>query len=532
VRRSLFILLCLTAAAAHAAPEVAADGEAIYRDGRLPSGQPLIGERDAGIRVEGAAAACAACHRRSGLGMAEGQDVIPPISGKYLFRRLGTGAEDVDYRYTQTYLVKREPYTEATLERAIRDGIGRDGRTLSYLMPRFKLDAKAMASLVAYLKDLSSGPVPGVTADTLHFATIITPDADPVARQGMLSVLDRFFADKNAFVRGGNKPLHSASGVHYRVTRRWQLHVWQLEGAPDTWEAQLDRHLAAEPVFAVISGLGGKTWAPVHRFCERAAIPCLLPNVDLPVVAEHDFYPLYFSQGVLLEAKLIAARLDSGTKRIVQLYRSDDIGAAAADALSRAARARGLAVDDRPLNAAAGIKEIAAALREMQANDTLVLWLRPQDLADLPAAVPQVDAVFVSGLMGRLEKAPLSAPWRRAARLTYPLDLPEARRVRMAFPLGWFRVRDIPIVAERVQVDTYLACGILAENLTMMQDAFVRDYLLEKIEVMLSQKVTTAYFPRLGLGQGQRFASKGGYLVRFAGPEGDAIVADGNWTVP
>ena len=36
----------------------------------------------------------------------------------------------------------------------------------------------------------------------------------------------------------------------------------------------------------ITSGIGGKTWAPVHQFCERESIPCLLPNVDLPVVAE------------------------------------------------------------------------------------------------------------------------------------------------------------------------------------------------------------------------------------------------------
>jgi hypothetical protein len=40
------------------------------------------------------------------------------------------------------------------------------------------------------------------------------------------------------------------------------------------------------------------------------------------------------------------------------------------------------------------------------------------------------------------------------------------------------------------------------------------------------------YYPRLGLAPGQRFASKGGYLVRFAQPSGPAVVADGAWLVP
>src|SRR5450631_735759 len=123
----------------------------------------------------------------------------------------------------------------------------------------------------------------------------------------MLQVMRRFFADKDDYLRAGSRPMVSDRGVQYRVRRAWELHVWQLSGPPDTWEAQLDQYLAREPVFAVISGLGGANWAPVHHFCERAALPCILPNVDLPVdAADTDFYTIYFSRGVLLEAALLA----------------------------------------------------------------------------------------------------------------------------------------------------------------------------------------------------------------------------------
>ena len=152
----------------------------------------------------------------------------------------------------------------------------------------------------------------------------------------------------------------------------------------------------------------------------------------------------------------------------------------------------------------------------MGAGDALVLWLRPADLAALPAPPAQAAAVYVSGIMGRLEDAPLPPAWRGVARLTYPFDLPDVRRVRMNFPLGWFKVRHIPVVDERVQTDTYLACVILSETLGHMLDSFVRDYLVERVEVMLSHRLVNGYYPRLGLAPGQRFASKGGYIARFA----------------
>src|SRR6185503_2896573 len=73
--------------------------------------------------------------------------------------------------------------------------------------------------------------------------------------------------------------------------------------------------------------------------CEDAGLPCLFPNVDLPVVSEHDFDSLYFSRGVLLEADLIAnaliARMPADASgRIVQIYREGDVGADAAARLA------------------------------------------------------------------------------------------------------------------------------------------------------------------------------------------------------
>lgn len=536
-RLPILPLIFLAAVAPARAAAVPAAAETLYRQGVLPSGKPLRGEREAGIRIEGADAACVNCHRRSGLGSAEGQSVIPPITGKYLFRPRGRNPEDMDFRYTQSFSLNRDPYTEASLAQAIREGIGKNGRKLSYLMPHYKIDDAAMASLIAYLKDLSTGPVPGVTEDTLHFATIITADADPLKRQGMLDVLEHFFADKNSFIRGGNRTLQNSKGIEYRVTRKWQLHVWELKGPADGWERQLHERLAAEPVFAVISGLGGKTWTPVHRFCERESIPCLLPNVELPVVAEKDFYPVYFSKGVLLEAQLISRQLrenreKSATRRLVQLYREDDVGAEAAAALRTATASFGLETVNRALQAGDPAQVLADALKEVGPDDALVLWLRPEDLRSLPAAATRHSTIFLSGLMGGLEQAPLPRAWRSVARLSYPFDLPEQRKLRMNYPLAWFKIKRIPVVAERVQSDTYLALGVLAENLTEMLDSFVRDYLVERVESMLSKRPINGYYPRLGLAPGQRFASKGGYLVRFAEPEGTRLVADGNWIVP
>jgi len=528
--------------AALAVSAVPSAGERLFRTGQLLSGEPVHGERRGEPALQGQDAACAQCHRRSGLGMVEGRIVIPPITGHFLFRPGHRIWRDSPMHSGATQLLPTPPdrsaYDEARLARAIRDGIGADGRPLDYLMPRYDIDDASMHELIGYLKRLSPARVPGVVDGVLHFATIVTPDADPVARDGMLNVLEQFFETKNSMYAGETAtPLvQGGRPVQINTQYRWQLHVWRLTGGPETWESQLDQRLRTEPVFAVISGLGGTTWEPVHRFCERQAVPCLLPNVDLPAAASDDFYSVYFSNGVLLEAQLVANRLvqsppaNGAGGRIVQVFRRDDIGAPAAAAL-RAALASGTATVDHALGSGDGPGDLARALADTREGDLLVLWLRAADLAALPERPPHA-SVFVSGLMGGLERAPLGPAWRSVALLTYPVELPQARSLRLNYPLGWFHLRKIPLVAERVQVDTYVACSVLVEALASMLDEFVPDFLLERVEIMLDSRLVNGYYTRLGLAAGQRFASKGGYLVHFGDPTGPSVIADGEWVVP
>jgi hypothetical protein len=544
MRLSILVLALLFSVGAQARSQAAAPSEdnpagyAIYRDGKLSSGKPLQARREHGVKIEGAAAACVNCHRRSGLGTNEGRITIPPITGKYLWHPGERPMpEEAMPAGTQPSL-RHERYTEATLARAIREGIDADGRALTFLMPRFALGDADMTALISYLKTLSSARVPGVGDEFLEFATIFTPDADPATRQGTIDVLSHFFSNKNDFERLHDPPLVTQRRIHYRVTRKWRLHVWDLRGEPETWEPQLRERLRAEPVFAVISGAGGRNWAPVHRFCENEKLPCLFPNLELPVVAEKDFYPVYFNRGVLLEADLMAHKIKaSGASagRVVQVYRQGDIGEQAAQALRQVAKtSSGPRSWTESVLAEQGHEgDIEAALAGIRATDVVVLWLRPEDLRALPDGLPTgVTQVVFSGLMGGLERAPLPAAWRRVATMSYPFALPQKRAVLLNYPLGWFRIQNIPVVDERAQVDTYIACQVLGEAIGHAYGEFVRDYVLEQVENSVSFRLINGYYPRLGLAPGQRFASKGGYIVRFAGANGAGIVAEGDWQVP
>ena len=179
--------------------------------------------------------------------------------------------------------------------------------------------------------------------------------------------------------------------------------------------------------------------------------------------------------------------------------------------------------------AGGGTAAVAAAVRGAAAGEAIVLWLRPADLAALP--VLPGGPVYVSVLMGRVDDVPLPAAWRERAHVAYVFDLPDLRRVRLDYPLGWFRIRRIPVVDERLQTDTWLACGLATETIKHMVDTFVPEYLVERLEDTTEHRIITGYYPRLSLGPHQRFASKGGYIVQ-ASPGLSRWTPEGAWQTP
>lgn len=535
---SLSLLVVSVVPLCHAADPTIQSGETIYRKGVLISGEALEGKRDDGATSVGADAACINCHQRSGLGSKEGRISIPPITGRYLFHARASSVENLDLPYVEGIRPNREPYTDESLAKAIREGIDSEGKPLNYLMPRYQLNDADMAALIGHLKHLDQRWLPGVDDTVLHFATIITPDADPIKAKGMLDVIEHYFAVKNTFPIGATPPVRSSRKMMYMVNRHWQLHIWRLNGPATGWQMQLEKHLAQEPVLAVVSGIGGANWAPVHAFCEKSTIPCLFPNVEAPPAeADRDFYSLYFSKGVLLEAGLIANNLlkqhdENMVTQIRQVYRAGDGGEEGAMALAALLEPHGFKFEAHALAKELPASSVANALNETKSENVLVLWLRPSDISAL-SQVPNVPStVFVSGLLGGLEHAPLPPDWRNRIQLTYPFDLPKHRRVGVDFARGWFSISHIPVVDEQVQADTYLACGLLAETLSHMTDTFVREYLIERMQSMIEHRIVTGYYPHLALASGQRFASKGGYIVRFASGEGKDVIKPSEWIRP
>lgn len=543
----LLLAALLAAPVAQAAPAASEDaGRRIYREGVLPSGEPLRARLGNGATLSGAAAACVVCHRRSGLGGGEGQNAVRPIAGRLLFEpahpRGGPPAGSL-FSPVET----RPVYTRATLVRALREGVDPSGRKFDGLMPRFELGDREIAQLSAYLERLMPDAATGVTDDAIHFATAIAPDATPAQEEAMLAVLRAFIADKNGGTRQERRRRDIGRSVigseqMYRGYRHWQLHVWRLRGAPETWSAQLEREYRRQPVFALLSGVGNGDWLPVHEFCERNETPCLFPNANPPQRAGEDYSSFYFSRGPALEAGVLARHLsdaglaDSG-QTVVQVYRDDAGGQASAQALRAALQRLGIdSVVDRPLGGEAKTEADWIRLLDADRPETLVLWLDDADLAEFPLrheAPPWLSELYLSGsLVAQTGRFMQAEDWRDRVAIVYPFELQERIAPRMARLRAWLRARNVPQAEERIQANAFFAATIAGDALAHMDENYSQDYFIERVEHMTEQSLFPSVYPRLSLGPGQRFASRGGYVVGFAQDGTGRTTPLSDWIVP
>jgi hypothetical protein len=482
-------------------------GRRLYLDGVRADGTPLRAASANGIAREGREAACAACHRRSGYGSAEGPFGVRPITSADLFQDRAPVAASARIAH-QLGKPARPPYDSASLRTALASGIDPAGRELGVLMPRYALSAGELRDLETYLRTLGAGTQDGVDGEEIHFATVIQPGVAPPRRAALLAVLDTFVRDKNAAVR--SEPARRSAGAMrmQRAYRKWVLHVWDLSGPPSSWPGQLEAYYRDRPVFALVSGLGDEDWTPIHRFGERRRVPCILPVALLPALGEPDFYTLYFSGGLLLEAEGLGRSLAARGGHVRQVYRAGDAAArAAAGALRGTLKGSGTRIEDQVIAMTPG-----APVSLGTGDDTAVVaWLRPDDLAGAragPAPVYLAQAL-VSVTPPGWAQAPRVARWEPQAQRAVRL-----RRVR-----DWLAARRIALVDEEVQVNAWFAMSMLGEALMHIMDSFSREYLLEQVEHNVNVTILPSMYPHLSVGRDMRVAAHEVYI----GDDGHAL---------
>ena len=589
----LLLATLWVAGAAVAAPvDLVEQGRRIYTEGIRVSGQPLQASRDGGGTLSGSQAACTACHRASGMGSVEGSQPVSPIGQRYLFAAEGDLVmANMDGRRGKTLNQTHAAYTDEALAIALRKGVGIGGRSLSAVMPHFVLDAQDLAALKAYLQQLSSAYSPGVSKEVIRFATVITPDVSEARRAVFKTMLQSALTAKNSSTSPRKRYMSTAASFATQTERRWDVQVWELSGAPQTWGAQLEAHYREWPVFALLSGISDSTWAPVDAFCEAQKVPCWFPSVALPTRG-NAAYGLYFSRGVALDAEVLARHLQAASgeaapKRLLQVQGGSS-GALAAQIFGQSMLGKGRTVQSLSVDSDArrGRDELRMALQSARPGDAIALWLDAAQLRWLEGLEPPAGVQFyASASLAQLGTPQgIAAGWKPVLQLVYPYALLQERQANLAYLHSWLKLRNIALVDEVLQSELFFALNLMTDTLQDMLDNLYRDYLIERTEDMLGRREAgkveqenrdrqtlgrmgraavlaeaangsvvgdatsplaaqqrafglgesggTTVYPHLSMGPTQRFASRGAYIVRFAPGSPDSLIAQSEWIVP
>jgi hypothetical protein len=533
--------------AAPSAEEVQRLGDRMYRDGILPSGEPMKAFVSGDVPVEGTSFTCVSCHLRSGLGSIEGEVITTPTNGRILYqprKPFVPGSEFVPSisNYAKN-LPERPAYTDESLAALLTTGIDPTGRSVLNVMPRYEMDESSLAIMIDYLKTLSDKPSPGVSPAEIKFATVIVEGTDQRAVESMLLPLQFSVDRKNS--------LANASKRNFRVARmgynmlgdlhgvRFSLSRWILKGSSDTWRAQLEEYYRNEPVFALLGGISEGEWEPVHRFCEEHRIPNLFPVVDYPVLSDTDWYTLYLSRGVRQEGEAAARYLKNMSalfagRPVVQIIRDTRRGQALAAGFRETWRESGQA-PPQEITLPKGEKLTAERLQRIsdsQRPAVLVVWDDETFLPALGELVGKAESpklVLASGTYLGASLWTVPEPLRDLLYLTYPYRLP---REDARFDVAVSKVlvgKDSGRYDREIIRKSFITGEVLGKALMEMRGEYYRDFLYDTIGMM-----TDMYYPlyeRVSFGPGQRYASKGCYIVQLGKGEKAQLERRSEWFI-
>jgi ABC-type branched-subunit amino acid transport system substrate-binding protein len=532
-------------------PELMRLGERMYRDGLLPSGKIMAAFIKGDVELNSTAFACASCHLRAGLGSVEGGVVTPPTNGAILFKpyRRPPTPDDIqerDKRQVSKPVIERRAYTRESLAIALRSGIDPEGRIFNDVMPRYPLTDRDMSILISYLEALSTKPSPGAGSKEIRFATIITDDVSLPDRQALLLPLQSFIAQKkqqfelyNDFIKFGYTPTLDMKYAFRQAT----LDIWELKGPPETWQGQLSAYYHDKPVFVVLGGISNRDWQPIHNFCEAERLPCLFPITDFPGFSETGWYTYYFNKGYTQEGEAVARYLNrqetlTAETPILQIVQDSPAGKALATGfnnawrdLERPAVTTLTLPSDQLLDQAALNK-----LLKKHKPGVLLLWTDGAPLPKLTATVAELSApsmVFVSSTLLGKNTSTIAEAVRDRVYITYPYRLTPY----VGPKTGGLEAR-VPILASARDFGdrriTSRTASILKQatlnGLSQLDDNLYRDHLMDILSSQMMDLIVRDY-EQLSFGPGQRYVSKGCYIIQLGPGSDPALLPRSEWVI-
>ncbi|MCF6194815.1 MAG: hypothetical protein L3J46_10845, partial [Kangiellaceae bacterium] len=173
--------------------------------------------------------------------------------------------------------------------------------------------------------------------------------------------------------------------------------------------------------------------------------------------------------------------------------------------------------------------EILARKLSLIQKVPVVLWINRDTLDRLIKNISTKQIYLSSTILSRQLNS-ITAASSSEIIAAHPFRLPGENDSAMRRFKLWAKLRKIKITEPRFQAEAFFACLALKDALTHVRRFRVRDYFLEVLDHSQGLELYLPIYPRATLGPGQRFISKGGYILPIVAGEPDSKNAI--WVVP
>jgi hypothetical protein len=167
-------------------------------------------------------------------------------------------------------------------------------------------------------------------------------------------------------------------------------------------------------------------------------------------------------------------------------------------------------------------------------NAVFLLWLGPEDLTGLEsiAELPQKSSLFFASatMLGKKVQLIPDAV-RDITFVTYPYRMPGEEGYISSIVEQWLKFKKITPTNTAISAKVYFLTRVLADSLTSMRGDLYRDFFLDLMDTMVDQTMISIDFPRLSFGPGQRYASKGCYIVTISSGPQPRVVRESEWII-
>jgi ABC-type branched-subunit amino acid transport system substrate-binding protein len=491
-------------------------GKQIYLRGESAGGPEItvmLGGGD--TEVPATSFACANCHGLVGEGTEEGGLTAPSLMWPAL-ASAHTSALTTN---------ERGPYTEATLVRAVRNGLDPAGVRLHPGMPQYRMTDEQAADLIAYLKKLGHELDPGLSQTTIKIGVALpmTGALAPLG-QDIKDTLNASFAEANEH-----------GGIY---GRRFELVVEDSRGDVAGTSEATRKLIERDGVFALAGSFEPKGAADTNEFLKQAEVPLvgpvtLSPHLTLPP-NRFIFYllPTFNDQARSLVDFIIAKRARGQAPNYVlkpspqatppqperrlsvaAIYMKGELEADALEGLRAQAKLRSVDIIFEQ-SYEAGRFAPARVVEEMARKkpDYVFFFGASADIASCAREMERVhfNAPLVSSVMmlGR-EAFDLSPETAARTLLAYPSALPD--QGDFAEFLDMMQRRRVSLRSPAFQTIAYASAKTLIEAVKLSSRKLSRATLISALEGLRDYR--TGVIPPVSFGPNRRVGVEGSFVV-------------------